>query len=63
MQVTDIQNIEIRSKLKDSICLQTESNHRCNYDVATVFDSDGTIIHKYCGQNTKNIQVSMAYSI
>merc|ERR1712106_805862 len=36
----------------------TESNHRCNYDVATVFDSDGTIIHKYCGQNTKNIQVT-----
>eukprot|EP00092_Neocalanus_flemingeri_P047529 GFUD01053892.1.p1 GENE.GFUD01053892.1~~GFUD01053892.1.p1 ORF type:complete len:252 (+),score=52.29 GFUD01053892.1:369-1124(+) len=35
----------------------TEANPRCSYDVATVFDSNGTIIHKYCGKNTKNLQV------
>eukprot|EP00090_Calanus_glacialis_P012233 TRINITY_DN20713_c0_g1_i4.p1 TRINITY_DN20713_c0_g1~~TRINITY_DN20713_c0_g1_i4.p1 ORF type:complete len:1703 (-),score=467.37 TRINITY_DN20713_c0_g1_i4:343-5451(-) len=36
----------------------TESNPRCSYDLATVFDSNGTIIHKYCGKNTKNLQVT-----
>jgi len=35
----------------------TESNPRCSYDLATVYDSNGTIIHKYCGKNTKNLQV------
>jgi len=36
----------------------TESNPRCSYDLATVFDSNGTIIHKYCGKNTKNLEVT-----
>jgi alpha-2-macroglobulin len=35
----------------------TESNTYCSYDAVTVFDSDGTILHKYCGKNTQNLQV------
>ena len=41
---------------------QTESNPRCSYDLATVFDSNGTILHKYCGKNTKNLEVSLMAS-
>merc|ERR1712106_216596 len=36
----------------------TESNPRCSYDLATVFDSNGTVLHKYCGKNTKNLEVT-----
>jgi len=36
----------------------TESNPRCSYDRVTVFDSNGTTIHKFCGKNTRNLEVT-----
>jgi len=38
--------------------IDTESNPRCSYDRVTVFDSNGTAIHKFCGKNAKNIKVT-----
>jgi len=35
-----------------------ESNPRCSYDRLTVYDSNGTSIHKFCGKNTKNVKVT-----
>merc|ERR1712142_248052 len=35
----------------------TESNPYCGYDSVTIFDSDDSLIHKYCGKNTQNLQV------
>lgn len=36
---------------------QTETNSRCSYDRVEVYDSDKTMIHKFCGRNSNNVQV------
>ena len=38
---------------------QTPDNPWCSNDHATVFDSNGTVIHKFCGKSRKNIEVSL----
>ena len=44
--------------LKIFFLIKTESNSRCSYDKIEVYEGDGTMIHKYCGKNLNNINVS-----
>jgi len=37
----------------------TEVNNRCSYDKVEVYDSNGTRIHKFCGENSKNLQAQL----
>ena len=39
--------------------LQLEQNEACQYDAITVIDTNETQLHKLCGQNQENIEVSL----
>ena len=41
------------------MCLQLEQNEACQYDAITVMDTNETQLHKLCGQNQENIEVSL----
>ena len=41
------------------MCLQLEQNEACQYDAITVIDTNETQLHKLCGQNQENIEVSL----
>ena len=39
--------------------LQLEQNEACQYDAISVIDTNETQLHKLCGQNQENIEVSL----
>ena len=54
-------NLAYGSILIDNVLfhlLQTESNPRCSYDRVRILDTNGSLLHSYCGKNTQNLHVS-----